>query len=414
MKSQIQHSAPAHLDNARILDPVSGETSSPVTITIVDRHIAQVSEADPTQAGSHIDLAGLVVLPGLIDCHVHVTAFSADEARIADASPSYVTAKAAKSMHEMLMRGFTTVRDAAGADYGLAAAVAEGLLLGPRLLFGGPGLTQTGGHADHRAAGQQASPQGSRFPSHGIVCDGKSQVRRAARDLLRMGADHIKMMLSGGVASPTDRVESTQFSAGEIRTVVAEAEAAGRYVMGHAYPASAVNRGLEAGVRSIEHGNLLDDTSIELFVRMNAFLVPTLITYRALADEGEKWGLPATSTAKVQDLLERGLDALRRADQGGVQVAFGSDLLGGMQRLQSEEFALRGKVQAPLAVIQSATITGAKLLGLDGVIGEVKPGFAADLIAVTENPLDRVDVLADPAHNVRLVMRAGVVVRSEL
>lgn len=414
MRNQVQHGSPMNLNNARVLDPTSGETSAPMTITVVDKRIAEVKKTDSAQAYDHIDLAGLVVMPGLIDCHVHVTAFSADEARITDASPSYVTAKAVKSMHEMLMRGFTTVRDAAGADYGLAAAVDEGLILGPRLLFGGPGLTQTGGHADHRTAGQHDCPQGSRFPSHGLVCDGKSQVRRAARDLLRMGADHIKMMLSGGVASPTDRVGSTQFSAGEIRTVVAEAEAAGRYVMGHAYPAAAINRGLEAGVRSIEHGNLLDDTSIGLFVRMKAFLVPTLITYRALAEEGEKWGLPAASTAKVQDLLERGLDALRRADQGGVQVAFGTDLLGGMQRLQSEEFSLRGKVQSPLAVIQSATITGARLLGLEGMIGEIRPGFAADLIAVTENPLDRIDVLADPARNVRLVMRAGEVVRNEL
>jgi imidazolonepropionase-like amidohydrolase len=247
-----------------------------------------------------------------------------------------------------------------------------------------------------------------------VVCDGEVEVRRAARDVLRTGADHIKIMLSGGVASPTDRVDSSQFSASEIRTVVEEAESAGRYVMGHAYPARAINRGLEAGVRSVEHGNLLDDTSIELFVRMKAFLVPTLITYRALAEEGERWGLPAKSAAKVKDLLEFGLEALRRADAGGVQVAFGTDLLGGMQRLQSEEFALRGKVQAPLTVIRSATVVGAKLLGLEEVIGEIKPGFAADLIAVTENPLDHLETLADPENRVRLVMRAGEVVRNSV
>jgi imidazolonepropionase-like amidohydrolase len=414
MTSQMKHRVPMHLDNARVIDPVSGGISSPMTITVVDGLIAEVKEGDPAQPGDHLNLTGLFVLPGLIDCHVHVTAFSADEARITDTSPSYVTARAAKSMREMLMRGFTTVRDAAGADYGLAAAVAEGLFLGPRLLFGGPGLTQTGGHADHRLAGQHDSPQGARFPSHGVVCDGEVEVRRAARDVLRTGADHIKIMLSGGVASPTDRVDSSQFSASEIRTVVEEAESAGRYVMGHAYPARAINRGLEAGVRSVEHGNLLDDTSIELFVRMKAFLVPTLITYRALAEEGERWGLPAKSAAKVKDLLEFGLEALRRADAGGVQVAFGTDLLGGMQRLQSEEFALRGKVQAPLTVIRSATVVGAKLLGLEEVIGEIKPGFAADLIAVTENPLDHLETLADPENRVRLVMRAGEVVRNSV
>jgi imidazolonepropionase-like amidohydrolase len=405
---------PTHLDNAQILDPVSGAISEPVTITVADGLIAEIQDRGSATDGRHLDLAGLVVMPGLIDCHVHVTASSADEAAITDTSPSYVTALAAKSMHDMLMRGFTTVRDAAGADYGLSLAVAEGLFLGPRLLFGGPGLTQTGGHADHRGPGQIVVPHASSFPSHGLVCDGEVEARRAARDVLRRGADHIKIMLSGGVASPTDRVESTQFSASEIRAVVEEANAAGRYVLGHAYPAAAINRGLEAGVRSIEHGNLLDETSLDLFIRMNAFLVPTLITYRALAEEGERWGLPARSAAKVTDLLERGLEALRRADEGGVQVAFGTDLLGGMQRRQSEEFVLRGTVQSPLSVIRSATITGAKLLRLDGVIGEVKPGYAADLIAVDGNPLDGLEILAEPEKSVRLVMQSGDVVRNNV
>lgn len=414
MARDVHQGSPTYLDNARVLDPITGTISSPVTIVVADGLIAEIDDSRAASGSGHVDLRDLVVLPGLIDCHVHVTAFSADEAKITDTSPSYITALAARSMREMLMRGFTTVRDAAGADYGLSAAVADGLLLGPRVLFGGPGLTQTGGHADHRGPGQATEPPGSAFPAHGLVCDGEAGVRRAAREVLRRGADHIKMMLSGGVASPTDRVGSTQFSATEIGAAVEEAEAAGRYVLGHAYPAKAINRGLEAGVRSIEHGNLLDDESLDLFVRKNAFLVPTLITYRALAEEGERWGLPARSAAKVEDLLERGLDALRRADEGGVQVAFGTDLLGGMQRRQSEEFALRAKVQQPAAVIRSATVVGAKLVGLDQLIGQVRPGYAADLIAVRGNPLDDVEILAEPESNVRLVMRGGEMVRREV
>jgi imidazolonepropionase-like amidohydrolase len=312
----------------------------------------------------------------------------------------------------MLMRGFTTVRDAAGADHGLAAALDEGLLVGPRLLFGGAALTQTGGHGDTRGPSDHGPASSIAYPSQGVVCDGEAEVRRAAREVLRSGADHVKIMLSGGVASPTDRVGSTQFSIGEIRAVVEEAEAADRYVLGHAYSAAAINRGLGAGVRSIEHGNLLDNSSIELFVRHAAFLVPTLVTYRVLAVEGEKWGLPARSVAKVHDVLDSGLSSLQRADAGGVQIAFGTDLLGGMQRCQSEEFAIRGEVQAPLAVLQAATVNAAKLLRLEDEIGQVKEGFAADLIAVRGNPLEDAAVLADPTKNVQLVVSRGAIVRS--
>ncbi len=402
---------PIHLTNARVLDPVSGSLGSPMTITVSAGTIVAIEEGRPGGDGRCIDLTGLVVLPGLIDCHVHVTAFSADEASLSRSSASYVTAQAARSMAAMLQRGFTTVRDGTGADWGLAAAVAEGLLPGPRLLFCGPSLTQTGGHADHRGPSDHSAPTGPAFPSHGIVCDGEAEVRRAAREVLRAGADHVKIMLSGGVASPTDRVDSTQFSASEIAAVVEEATAAGRYVMGHAYPAAAINRGLVAGVRSIEHGNLLDDSSLALFTARGAYLVPTLVTYRALVAEGDRWGLPPQSAAKVRDLFEQGLLALERADRAGVAIAFGTDLLGGMQRHQSEEFAIRAQVQSPLAVLQSATVVGAKLLGLEHCVGQIRQGYAADLIAVDGNPLDRIEILAEPERSLRLVMRDGRIVR---
>lgn len=173
----------------------------------------------------------------------------------------------------------------------------------------------------------------------GVVCDGVSEVRRAARHQLRTGADHIKLMLSGGVASPTDRVDSTQFSDEEIRAAVEEAEAANRYALGHAYTARAINRGLKLGVRSIEHGNLLDEESVRLFREFDAFLVPTLVTYERLKAEGAAHGLPQESQDKVENVLHAGIEALRLADEGGVNIAYGSDLLGGMRGWQSHEFA---------------------------------------------------------------------------
>nr|WP_205328516.1 amidohydrolase family protein [Glycomyces sp. YM15] len=244
-------------------------------------------------------------------------------------------------------------------------------------------------------------------PDLSTVCDGVDEVRRAAREQLRTGAFHVKIMLSGGVASPTDRIDSTQFSLEEIRAVVEEAEAANRYVAGHAYTARAVNRGLTAGVRSIEHGNLIDETSIELFLEHDAFLVPTLVTYQRMAAEGARHGLPAESIAKNPIVLDAGLRALETAHRAGVNLCYGSDLLGGMRRHQLEEFTIRGAVIPAADVIRSATVTAAKLLGEEGRLGQVVPGALADLLVVEGDPLEDLAVLTDPEANLKLIMQDG-------
>ncbi|MGA7173751.1 MAG: amidohydrolase family protein [Candidatus Dormiibacterota bacterium] len=398
------------LENVHILDPVEGAVSGPTDIAVEEGLIVAVERSGPSRGERRIDLHGLLVMPGLVDCHVHVTACSTDPSKDAVMSPSYVAAWAARSMRDMLMRGFTTVRDIGGADFGLAEAQREGLIVGPRILFGGPTLSQTGGHGDDRGPGAYTREESLRFPAQSVICDGEPEVRRAARHLLRTGADHVKMMLSGGVVSPTDRVTSSQFSVGEIVAVVEEACAVDRYVVGHAYSAHSINRALESGVRSIEHGNRLDDSSIELFLKNEAFLGPTLATYRALSEEGDAWGLSRVYADKVGDELERGMAALERADKAGVQITFGTDLLGGMQRRQCDEFAVRGEVQSPLALVRSATTTAAKLLRLENEIGELRPGYAADMIGLGSNPLASSSVLANPAANLRFVMHAGEVV----
>lgn len=230
------------------------------------------------------------------------------------------------------------------------------------------------------------------------------------RDELRKGAFHIKVHASGGVSSPDDRVNSTQYSTDELRAVVAEATAADRYVTAHAYPARAINRALDAGVRCIEHGNLLDDTSIELFRRYEAWLVPTLVTYAALKAEGMAHGLPKVSWEKVDDVLHDGLTALARAYEAGVNLAYGTDLLGEMNRRQCEEFRIRAEVQEPIDVIRAATTAAAELLGAVGEVGVVQPGAHADLIVVDGDPLDDIEVLAQPDRHLQLVVQAGTVV----
>ncbi|MBF8194020.1 amidohydrolase family protein [Nonomuraea sp. K274] len=395
--------------DALVLDPATGEYTE-ADLRCADGRVVESGPRLSAPADTRvIDVAGAHVVPGLIDAHVHVTAFTADLGSAGSMSPSYVTAHSARIMGEMLDRGFTTVRDASGADHGLADAQEEGLIRGPRLLFCGKGLSQTGGHSDFRARGEHLHDEHPCCAGLGRIADGVDAVRVAARDELRKGAHHIKVMASGGVASPTDRIDSTQYSMDELRAIVAEAEAANRYVAAHAYTARAVNRALEAGVRSIEHGNLIDDASVELFLRHEAYLVPTLVTYWALKEEGPAFGLPESSWRKVDAVLDAGLAALERAARGGVRLAYGTDLLGGMHRHQNHEFRLRREVQQPIDVLRAATTCAAELLGLAGEAGTLAVGAYADLLVLDGDPLADIGVLADPAR-LRHVVQAGMIV----
>jgi imidazolonepropionase-like amidohydrolase len=355
-----------------------------------------------------IDAAGGYVLPGLIDCHVHVTAYTADLAGMGSQSPTYVTMHTARLMGDMLDRGFTTVRDVAGADYGLHDAQVEGLLRGPRLFFGGKALSQTGGHADPRGRGESHLDRSATCAHIGRVVDGVDAVRAAARDELRKGAHHIKIMAGGGVASPTDRVDSTQFSLDEITAAVEEAEAANRYVAAHAYTGRAINRALRAGVRSIEHANLMDDESVALFRENNAFVTMNLVTYWALMEEGREFGLSQDNWEKVSLVLDGGMTALERAHRGGVNLCYGTDLLGGMQRHQSREFAIRAEVVPTIDTIRSATSTAARLIQREGELGVIAPGAHGDLIVLDRDPLQDVSVLADAPP--RTVVQGGRIV----
>lgn len=356
-----------------------------------------------------IDATNKFVLPGLIDCHVHVTAATADLGQLGEWSPNYVAFNTAKLMGEMLDRGFTTVRDVAGADFGIHDAQAEGLLRGPRLFFGGKALSQTGGHADPRSRGRNAYDAGSCCPHIGRLADGVDAVRQAARDELRKGAHHIKIMAGGGVASPTDRIDSTQYSLSEIEAAVEEATAANRYVTAHAYTGRAINRALRAGVRGIEHGNLLDDESLELFKEFNAFLTMNLVTYWALEREGRKFGLSQENWEKVAAVLDGGYVALGKAHEAGINLAYGSDLLGGMQVHQAKEFTVRAKVMPTIDVIRSATTTAAALLQREGELGTIAQGAQGDFVITSEDPLKDLTVLAETRLD--YVIQGGVVVK---
>src|SRR5262249_16620295 len=218
---------------------------------------------------------------GLCDAHVHMTAATASFPDLMRWSPMYVAARAGDIMHAMLMRGFTTVRDCGGADHGLAMAVEQGFVAGPRLLFSGHAISQTGGHGDMRLPGEKFE-QCTCCAGLGVIADGGSAVRLACREEVRKGAHFIKIMASGGVSSPTHRIGNTQFSLEEMQAAVEEAEAAECYVAAHVYTARAAKRALRCGVRSIEHGNLIDEETMDLLIEKQAFLVPTMSTHEML------------------------------------------------------------------------------------------------------------------------------------
>lgn len=393
--------------NARWLDVQSGDYREG-NLEIRDSKFVDLESSSTSREIPEIDARGSFVLPGLIDCHVHVTAYTANLGSIGSDSPNYVAAQSTRLMGDMLDRGFTTVRDVAGADFGLHQAQLEGLLRGPRLFFGGKALSQTGGHGDPRGRGESHMDSSSTCAHIGRIADGVSAVREAARDELRKGAHHIKIMASGGVASPTDRIDSTQYSIEEIKAVVEEAEAANRYVSAHAYTARSINRALESGVRGIEHGNLLDDMSIDLFRQHDAFLTMNLITYVALQQEGREFGLSQENWDKVDAVLSGGMAALEKAYRGGVNLCYGTDLLGGMQRHQLREFEVRAEVIPVIEIIRSATLTAAKLLQREGELGVIAQGAAGDLVLLREDPLEQVQALSGGLP--RAVVQGGRVV----
>lgn len=399
------------LNNANLLDVRAGQIAGARNIFIEGGRIREISSSSVTAGDLVIDLDGATLMPGLCDAHVHVVAATASFPELMKWSPMYVTARAGQILSGMLMRGFTTVRDCGGADYGLAQSVDEGYLIGPRILFSGHAISQTGGHADMRDKGENWEAC-TCCAGLGVVADGVPEMRKACREELRKGAHFIKIMASGGVSSPTDRIGNTQFAREEILAAVEEADAAETYVAAHVYTARAANRALECGVKSIEHGNLIDDSTIDLLLEKDAFLVPTMSTHEVLGTEGVAAGMPKHMCDKVFEVVEAGYKTHAHAHSRGVRMVFGTDLLGLMHRHQLLEFKIRSKFQTPAEIIRSATLTAAELFQMEGEIGEVAVGARADLIAIDGDPLADISVLQDPDRRLKFVSKDGVIFKN--
>ena len=396
-------------ENAAVLDVARGERRPGASVLVEGERIAEVSDAPIRAPGARrIDLGGRTLMPGLIDAHVHAVLTTMDLAALEKKPVTLVANEARVVLEGMLQRGFTTVRDAGGADWGLAQAVEQGLIRGPRLFYSGRVLSQTGGHGDFSP--REDPPRlccSIRSSGFAHVADGVDAVRKAAREELRRGAFQVKIMASGGVASPSDPIWNLQYSEDEMRAIVAEARSWRTYALAHAYTPEAITRAVRAGVRSIEHGNLIDAETAALMAREGAFLVPTLVTYFKIEELGRALGFPAVSQRKVKDVLDAGLASLEIARAAGVAIGFGTDLLGETHVHQNQEFAIRARVLPAIEILRSATLVNASLLRRDGELGVVAAGAFADLLVVDGNPLADVALLAEPEKSLVAVMKGG-------
>ena len=397
--------------NALLIDCTGGDPLEGAAVVVEDDRIRDVvpgGRVGPLRGPvTTLDCHGATLMPGLTDAHVHICAVTAN---ITDQHrhypPSYIAARAMRRAEECLMQGFTTVRDAGGADYGFRLALEEGHFPGPRLLVSGNYISQTGGHGDKRRRAEWTAPIDCCVGMIGAIADGEAEVRKAVREQLRRDVDQVKIMASGGAMSPSDELDTTQFTPAEMRAAVEEARAVGKYVLAHAYSDSAVRNAVAAGVRSIEHGNLIREPAARAIKEADAFLVPTMITYEMIYREGKRYGIGDHQIQKIDLARQQSVQGLTYAYRAGCKIGSGSDLLGDMMSQRAVELELKAQVMTPMETLLSATRVNAELFRLSDEIGTVEPGKLADLIVVAGDPLRNLRVFQNP-ENLRVIMKGG-------
>jgi imidazolonepropionase-like amidohydrolase len=393
--------------HAFLIDGTGAPPRPDAVVVVRDGRIEAVDDGPPPSGGRTIDLEGRTLMPGLIDAHVHMANIEVDFERTAALPPAVFVHRATRNLETALDLGFTTLRDAGGLDAGFREAIDQGLIRGPRLRLSVTMLTQTGGHADKRGPWRDDHRPRNSLGIYPAVCDGPDAVLRAARDVLRRGADQVKVMADGGVASPSDRPGQTQFTVPELTAAVAAAKAAGTHVMAHTYGPAAIRNCLEAGVQSIEHGNLLDADTARRMAETGAFFVPTLSVFEILSREGKAAGMSPFVLDKLRSVAHRGAEAVEIARDAGVVMGSGSDIIGPFHHLPGRELVLKAEILGPMAAIVSATRTNAEILGLGDRIGTVEPGKDADLIVVDGDPLSDIGLFERGRERVVMVVRGG-------
>lgn len=404
------------LNNARIFDGSSAEILDGGSVVIESDRICEVSSEPTKLSGARsIDCRGRFLMPGLIDAHFHAYSPSFDIGA-SDRMPTALMAQHARLIVEgALLRGFTTVRDAGGGDFGLWAAIEQGLIRGPRFFYSGRAISQTGGHGDMRPADTVEPCRCESSGTMTMIADGADEVRRAAREELRKGATQVKIFVSGGIASPTDPIWMPQFSDEEIRAAVEEAARRRTYVMAHCHTDDGARRCAELGVRSLEHGTEISAPTAQLLAQKGVFVVPTLVVMDVLRRHGKDLSLPEAGREKLQGVYERMATSIQTCIEHGVRLGLGADLLDTrFHRLQGWELSMRAELSGPIDVLRSATSINAELLQMQGKLGCIQPGAYADLLLVDGDPTRDLRLFRQPEQTLLLILKAGEVVLSRL
>jgi imidazolonepropionase-like amidohydrolase len=414
--------------NVRVFDGNSETLSGVMDVLVRGAMIESISPASravPDGPGTSVlDGGGRVLMPGLIDAHWHTMVATSPLAVFISVDAGYLNQIAARDAERTLMRGFTTVRDAGGPCFGLKRAIDEGIVAGPRIYPSGAFISQTGGHGDfrmrHEVPRDLASPL-SHMERIGVstIADGADEVLRATREQLMLGASQIKLMAGGGVSSMYDFLDVTQFTEAELHAAVQAAENWGTYVMVHAYTPRAVTQAITAGVRSIEHGHLVDEPTVELMVEKDVWwcLQPFL-------DDEDAIPQPDEARRAKSKMLTGGTDpAYELAKKHGVKLAWGTDVLfeAKLAERQGAQLAKMVRWFTPAQVLKMATADNAALLALSGLrnpypgkLGAVEEGALADLLLIDGNPLNDIKLLEDPAQTMLVIMKAGNVYKNIL
>lgn len=400
--------------NGNLLDTESMSFVGERDVVVDDGLIVEVTERHEAtgEIDVEIDAAGQYVMPGLIDGHVHFRLATMNFHAMVLWSEVEFGINMARLSANTVERGFTTVRDLGGDVVGLMRAIAAGSTPGPRIVRAGRMLTQTGGHGDAEGGDREVPACGCsmRGTMFSIVADGVDAVRKAARHNLREGSEFLKVHVSGGVASPSDPLDSIQYTHDELRAAVIEAEHRQTYVAAHAYSPEAIQQAVAAGVHSIEHGNLLDSETARQMAEADSVLVPTLVTYEAMNQVGQKFGLPEANRDKNTVVYEAGLASLEIAQSAGVTMGLGTDLLGETQTMQNQEMVIRSEVQTAEQILRSMWNVNPRLCHLEGRIGVVTPGAFGDLVVSRVDPLDDITAFANHTTALSYVVQGGNVV----
>lgn len=425
--SQADDTAAILIHNVRIFDGLSARLSAPSAVLVKGNRIEQVGVALPAEAGREslqvIDGGGRTLMPGLIDAHWHTMMASIPMPLLLTGDTGYLNFLAAQEARDTLMRGFTSVRDLSGPAFGLKKAVDEGLVMGPRIWPSGAMISQTGGHGDFRMpyevpAARNAPLSRGEAMNGGVIADGVDEVRKRVREQLMLGATQIKLAAGGGISSHYDPIDVAQYSEAEFRAAVEAAENWGTYVTVHAYTPRAIQAAVRAGVKVIDHGQLMDEPTARLMARNGVWL-----SVQAFADHD--FTTPRVGEARAKQLeVYAGTDqAFALARKYRLKTAWGSDILFQPQgtRHQGALLASMQRWFQPHEVLRMATSTNAELLALSGprnpypgALGVIRAGAYADLLLVNGDPIANLDLLADPAQNLALIMKDGRIYKNQL